>query len=135
MKTLANALLLVWFALYELIFAAVAILSGLNPYVLAAIIVLCNGCLTIGYDAKMNPEKLPPIYQSQLVAKNIDMICFCAIVGTIVCLFVDWKIALIAYVVSLFVGKYVIKPFSRVLITDPLALLYAGLLKLGEKAQ
>lgn len=135
MKTLANALLLVWFALYELIFAAVAILSGLNPYVLAAIFVIGNGCNIICAQMnKLSPYERPMMYNSEIFTTALCGIGVFSYLAVGVCFFVDWKIALAALGCGLILGSF-LTFVTNALVVIPLFSIYRGLLKIGEKAQ
>ena len=133
MKTLVNALLLVWFAIYELIFIAIALLTKLNPYVLGALFIIGNGCnIIVSKMEKLSPYERPMAFNSEIYTTALSAIGIFSILPAIVCFFIDWKIALISLAVGLFLGGFVTF-IPNALIAKPLHIMYYGLLKLGEK--
>ena len=133
MKAIVKFLFYLWFAMYELIFVAIALLTKLNPYVLAALFIVGNGCNILYANMnKLSPYERPMAYNSEIFTSALCGIGFFSYIPIGVCFFFDWKIALIGLVVGLFLGGF-FTFIANGLIVKPLFALYSMLGRMADK--
>ena len=135
MKFITNALLILWFALYEVIFIAIALLTKLHPTVLSMIFLVGQGCNVLwAHMSKFSPYERPIMYNSEIFTTALTTIGMFSYLAVIVLFFIEWRIALIALAVGLILGGF-FKSASDILIARPLYIMYAKLVDFARKRQ
>jgi hypothetical protein len=132
-STLTNVLFILWLALVPLIFVALALLTHLNPYVLVGIMFASNAVgVNLSRAEKQSPYERAMMYNSESFKSGLLIISFCIYAAFVVCLFVDWQIALIGFVGALLLAGFV-EPLFHWVIVIPMCLLLDKLMEFGRK--
>lgn len=132
-RLLTSALVILWLLLYPALFVGGAFLSRFNPYYFAALMILCNSVNCVLASAnRQSPYERPMMYNSETLLSGLYVVGNCMWVALLVCLFIDWKIALLGLVASLLCSGF-ITFLASWLVVAPMYFLLSALLAFAKR--